>query len=209
MPMRRREFLAAALLAAASPAAALAAPQSSAGLSIADRALVERAAAYLDGLTQAQGRFVQTDARGQTSEGELYLDRPGKARFEYQHPPSLLVIADGSTVMVIDRRLNTRTRYPLGSTPLGLFLQKHVRLDKIDITAIDRSPGGFSITARGGGKGMRGQITLSFSEQPIALRQWSIVDAQGGRTTVRISDLQPAHGLDQTLFDQVAALRPR
>ena len=202
--MRRREFLAAALLAAAVPAAALAGP-----LSADDRALVERAAAYLDGMTQAKGRFVQTDARGQASEGELYLDRPGKARFEYQRPPSLLVIADGYTVMVIDRRLNTRTRYPLGSTPLGLFLQKHVRLDKVEITAVERSPGGFSITARGGGKSMRGQITLSFSDQPIALRQWSIVDAQGGRTTVRISDLEPTHGLDRTLFDQVAALRPR
>ena len=202
--MRRREFLAAALLAAAVPAAALAEP-----LSADDQALVERAAAYLDGMTQAKGRFVQTDARGQTSEGELYLDRPGKARFEYQRPPSLLVIADGYTVMVIDRRLNTRTRYPLGSTPLGLFLQKHVRLDKVEITAVERSPGGFSITARGGGKSMRGQITLSFSDQPIALRQWSIVDAQGGRTTVRISDLEPTHGLDRTLFDQVSALRPR
>ncbi len=196
--MRRREFLAAALVAAiAGPPAALAAPLAPDG-----QALVERAAAYLDGLNQAHGRFVQTDPRGQTSEGELYLDRPGKARFEYQNPPTMLVIADGHTVMVYDRRLKTRNRYPLGSTPLALFLQKHVRLDKIDITKVDRLEGGFSITARGGSNGVRGQITLSFSDNPIALRQWSIVDAQGGRTTVRINDLQPAHGLDPALFVQ-------
>ncbi len=110
--------------------------------------------------------------------------------------------------MVIDRRLNTRTRYPLGSTPLALFLQKHVRLDKVDITGVERSAGGFSVTARGGGGGMKGQITLSFSDQPLVLRQWSIVDAQGGRTTVRITDLQPAHGLDASLFDQGSSSRP-
>lgn len=201
--MRRREFLAAALVAAALPAAAFAAP-----LSADDRALVERAAAYLDGLAEARGRFVQTDARGQTSEGELYLSRPGKARFEYQHPPSLLVVADGATVMVLDRRLKTFNRYPLGSTPLGLFLQKHVRLDKVNITAVERSPGGFSITASGGGKSMRGQITLSFADQPVMLREWSIVDAQGGRTTVRISDLAPAHGLDRGLFELRNPYRP-
>ena len=193
--MRRRDFLAAALVAAALPAPGFAAP-----LTADDRALVERAAAYLDGLTQARGRFVQTDARGQASEGDLYLDRPGKARFEYQRPQSLLVVADGFTVMVLDRRLKTFNRYPIGSTPLGLFLQKHVRLDKVNITAVERFPGGFSITASGGGKTMRGQITLSFSDQPLALRQWSIIDAQGGRTTVRISDLAPAHGLDAGLF---------
>jgi outer membrane lipoprotein-sorting protein len=194
--MRRRDFLAAALIAAA-PGLALAAP-----LSPDDRALVERAAAYLDGLSEARGRFTQTDARGRTSEGELYLDRPGKARFEYQNPATLLVVADGYTVMVYDRRLNTATRYPLGSTPLGLFLQKHVRLDKIDVTSVERTPGGFQITARGGSHGMHGEITLSFSDQPMALKQWSIIDAQGGRTTVRIEGLEPTSGLDPALFRQ-------
>ena len=202
--MRRRDFLAAALVAiAAAPSAGLAAP-----LAPDDQALVQRAAAYLDGLTQAKGRFVQTDPHGQTSEGELYLNRPGKARFEYERPPSLLVVADGYTVMVYDRRLKTFTRYPLGSTPLALFLQKHVRLDKVDVTSVERSAGGFSITAKGGGRGMRGQITLSFSDQPVALRQWSIVDAQGGRTTVRFDGLAPAHGLDPALFQLRNPARP-
>jgi outer membrane lipoprotein-sorting protein len=202
--MRRREFLAAAVVAAAAgPTAALAAP-----LAPDDQALVERAAAYLDGLNEARGRFVQTDPRGQTSEGELYLDRPGKARFEYQNPPTMLVIADGHTVMVYDRRLKTRNRYPLGSTPLALFLQKHVRLDKIDITDVDRFEGGFSITAKGGAHGVHGQITLTFSDNPVALRQWSIIDARGGRTTVRISDLQPTRGLDPDLFVQRDPLVP-
>ncbi len=202
--MRRRDFLAAALIGAALGAApALAAP-----LAPDDQALVQRAAAYLDGLGEARGRFVQTDPRGQTSEGELYLDRPGKARFEYQKPPSMLVVADGFTVMVYDRRLKTFNRYPLGSTPLGLFLQKHVRLDRVDITGVERIAGGFSITARGGGRSMHGEITLSFSDDPVALRQWSIVDAQGARTTVRIDGLQPAHGLDPALFQLRNPLRP-
>lgn len=201
--MRRRDFLAAAVLIAAVPQLAFAAP-----LAPDDQALVERAAAYLDGLSEAHGRFVQTDARGRTSGGELYLDRPGKARFEYQNPATLLVVADGYTVMVYDRRLNNATRYPLGSTPLGLFLQKHVRLDKIDITSVARTPGGFEVTAKGGGRGMHGQITLSFSDQPVALKQWSIVDAQGGRTTVRIEGLEPTSGLDPALFRQPNPERP-
>jgi len=194
--MRRRELLAAALtLALAGSGAALAAP-----LAPDDQALVERAAAYLDGLDEAKGHFVQTDSRGQTSEGEVYLDRPGRARFEYTDPPTLLVVADGRTVTVLNRRLHTLDHYPLGSTPLALFLQKHVRLDKLDVTSVQRYPGAFAITGKGGGRGMHGQITLTFFDNPVRLEQWSILDAQGARTTVRLSDFQPTHGLDPELF---------
>ena len=61
-------------------------------------------------------------------------------------------------------------------------------------------PGGFSLTAKSTTRGMKGQITLSFSDEPVALKQWSLVDAQGARTTVRITDLETAHGLDPGLF---------
>ena len=49
-------------------------------LSAEDRALVDKAAAYLQGLTQARGRVVQTDARGSRTQGEVMINRPGRAR---------------------------------------------------------------------------------------------------------------------------------
>ncbi len=200
--MTRLRALAAALSLLCTPAAALAArPAPPAPLSAPDQALVDKAAAYLDGLGEAKGRFVQTDWKGAVAEGVIYLDRPGKARFDYQNPASLLVVADGHTVVVYDRRLKTFDRYPLGSTPLGLFLQKHVRLDKkVMVTQVDRVPGGFSIVARDGRHQAQGQITLTFSEGPMALKRWSILDAQGRRTTVDITDLEPTSGLDPGLF---------
>ena len=202
-----RRHLLAALLSAIAAGAAVAAPaqpapaQPGANLSAEDRALVDKAVAYLDGLGEARGRFVQTDPRGRTSGGDLYLDRPGKARFEYGNPATLLVVADGRSVAVLDRRLKTFQRYALGSTPLALFLQRPVRLGgKVEVTSVDRFAGGFSLTAKSGVKGMKGQITLTFSDDPVAIKQWSLVDAQGARTTVRIDSLQPAHGLDPGLF---------
>lgn len=205
--MRRRHLLAALFAVAATAGAAPSPTQSpsaapGANLPAEDRALVDRAVAYLDGLGEAQGHFVQTDARGHVSGGELYLSRPGKARFEYGSPPTLLVVADGRSVAVLDRRLKTFNRYALGNTPLALFLQRPVRLGgKVEVTGVERMPGGFSLTAKSGVKGLRGQITLTFSDSPVAIRQWSLVDAQGARTTVRIAGLEPAHGLDPGLFE--------
>ena len=174
-----------------------------------DLALVERAASYLEGLGQMRGHFLQTDPHGAVSQGELYLSRPGKARFEYQSPASLLVVADGHTVMVYDRRLKTTDRYPLGATPLGLFLQKHVRLNqKVSVTRVDRFAGGYSLTARDGKHETQGQVTLTFTQAPMSLTEWSILDAQGGRTTVRLSNLEPTAGLDPGLFTLRAAAAP-
>jgi outer membrane lipoprotein-sorting protein len=203
--MDRRPFLAAltafAVLGAGSAATPSLATEPAPALSTDDQALVTQAAAYLDGLGQMHGHFTQTDARGGVSQGELYLDRPGKARFDYQNPASMLVVSDGHSVLVYDRRLKTFDRYPLGATPLALFLQKHVRLDqKVVVTKVDRFPGGFTLTARDGKKQAQGRIELTFQADPIALQQWSIKDAQGAKTTVRINDLEPASGLDPELF---------
>jgi len=205
--MLRRHLLAAlfAVSAAAGGAPSFAqAPPAPPGANLPaeDRALVDRAVAYLDGLGEARGHFTQTDARGHISGGELYLNRPGKARFEYGSPPTLLVVADGRSVAVLDRRLKTFNRYALGNTPLALFLQRPVRLGgKVEVTGVDRFPGGFSLTAKSGVKGLHGQITLTFADNPVAIRQWSLVDAQGARTTVRITALEPASGLDPGLFE--------
>src|SRR5690606_7661894 len=78
------------------PAAAQAASRAS--LSAEDTALVQRAAAYLQGLGSAVGDFIQTDARGRTTRGKFYLQRPGKARFEYAKPSGLLIVSDGHNV---------------------------------------------------------------------------------------------------------------
>jgi outer membrane lipoprotein-sorting protein len=201
-----RRHLIAALVSVLAVGAAAAAPvppppPPGASLSAEDRALVDKAVAYLDSLGEARGRFVQTDPKGRTSGGDLYLDRPGKARFEYGSPATLLVVADGRSVAVLDRRLKTFQRYALGSTPLALFLQRPVKLGgKVEVTHVERSAGGFSLTAKSGVRGMKGQITLTFSDEPVAIQQWSLVDAQGARTTVRITGLEPAHGLDPGLF---------
>jgi outer membrane lipoprotein-sorting protein len=195
-----RRLLIATLSAAAVAAPALAAAPAPA-LSAQDKALVEKAAAYLDGLASAKGRFVQTDQRGSVSQGELYIQRPGKARFAYDPPASLLVVSNGNSVRVYNRKLKTFNSYPLAATPLSLFLARHIRLDKgVRITRVVRQPGQFTVTARDAHGRAGGYIQLTFAENPVALREWTVMDAQGATTRVRLEGLQPAGGLDPRLF---------
>ena len=199
--MTRLTRRALALGLAALPLPALAQRAAPAPLSAADKALVDRAAAYLQDLTEAKGRFVQTDARGSVTQGSLYIKRPGKARFEYDKPSGLLVVSDGGNVSIADSRLKTFDAYPLMATPLSIFLSRQIRLDKnINITRVSRLADGFSITARDGKKQAEGQITLNFSESPLALIGWTVTDAQGGSTRIRLTNLTRTTGLPASLF---------
>jgi outer membrane lipoprotein-sorting protein len=185
-------------LTAGSATAQKAAP---APLSIEDRALVTQASAYLQGLSLAKGRFVQTDPRGARTAGDLYLKRPGKMRFAYDPPQGLLVVSDGFNVSIADPRLKTFDRYPLGSTPLALLLAREIRLDRgVIIDRVIRLADGFSITARDGRKEAEGRIQLVFATAPMGLKSWTVTDAQGQSTRVEIDRLTPVASLDPSLF---------
>ena len=45
-----------------------------------------------------------------------------------------------------------------------------------------------------------GSLTMVFTENPLALRQWTVVDQQGKVTNVSLSDQQYGMALDPKLF---------
>jgi outer membrane lipoprotein-sorting protein len=198
MTVSRRAFaLGSAAIAAVSalPAAA------QSNLSAEDRAVLAQAQSYLQGLTSAQGNFVETTG-AQRREGRFWLQRPGKMRFEYTNPAGLLVVSDGSNVKRYDPRLNVFRQVPLGATPLSTFLARNVRFDQgVQISRVTRmDSGAFAITARDARRPNEGSVILSFAGNPIRLHEWTITDAQGTRTRTQLTSLQPASGLAASLF---------
>jgi outer membrane lipoprotein-sorting protein len=198
MPATRRALiLAGAAFATAQLLAPLAFAQSP------EELLVQDAVAYLDGINNIKARFTQTDAKGDVAQGTLYLARPGRARFEYDPPSTLLITSDGTNVVLTDSRLKTHQQFPLKSTPLALFLADHIRLDKgARIQRVDRSPEGFSITAQDGHGLAQGQVTLYFERTPIRLSGWAIVDPQGRLTRVTLEPFQAIPSPADAFFTQ-------
>jgi len=195
--LTRRAALAALASLAAAPAFALSAD---------DQALVARAVAYLDGLSSVKARFTQADQRGEVAVGTLFLARPGRARFQYDPPSSLLITSDGHTVVVGDSRLKTLQRFPLSQTPLAIFLADHIRLDRgAQVTRVDRSASGFSVTARSNRGLAQGEITLYFDQNPMQLLGWVVIDAQARTTRVTLDSLTPIPTPSPDLFTQGVA----
>jgi outer membrane lipoprotein-sorting protein len=175
------------------PLAVAAAPAPTTSLSAEDNALVARAVAYLDGLTCDEGRFEQIDGRGALTTGTFFLQRPGRARFDYDPPSGLVIASNGFKVTIVDHRLKTIQGYPLAFTPLGLFLAKNIRLDRgVMVTGVDRTAAGFSITARDRAHPNQGSIDMTFTNEPIRLAGWTVTDSRGQSVQVRLAALTPA-----------------
>ncbi|NFV81654.1 LolA family protein [Magnetospirillum aberrantis] len=205
--LSRRRLLAAvsgAVLAGALPLAALAAPKRAAAiLSERDKADVARAEDYLNAITTLKARFLQTAENGAQAEGTAYLSRPGRMRLQYDPPNPMLVVADGTFLIVHDQELGEPSYIPLGSTPAGVLVRENVRLTggDVSVTRVVRLPGVLNVSLVEAEEPEAGELTLVFSESPFALRQWRVKDAQGAVTSVSLFEAQTGIKLDPKLFE--------
>ncbi|MDA8230938.1 MAG: outer membrane lipoprotein carrier protein LolA [Magnetospirillum sp.] len=199
----------AVLLAALVPAAIAlpAAPASAAHavraqLTPEDRSDVLAAQTYLNGITSLKARFLQISSNGSQAEGMAYLSRPGKLRLQYDPPSPLLVVADGTFLIVEDKTLDNPSYIPLNSTPAGVLVRANVELDGKDlaVTKVSHQPGILGITVVDADDPGQGQLTLIFSQRPFQLRQWQVIDAEGQITTVSLFDAETGIPLDPSLF---------
>ena len=169
----------------------------------ADKADLQRISAYLNTLQSIQGHFLQIAGNGKSEQGTFYLKKPGRVRFEYQKPSPNLIIADGTTVAVLNSDLHTTDRYPLLNSPLRLLLSENIDLaNDPHIVALKHETGALSVTAEENAGPAVGRVTLTFADSGagLELRQWEVVDAKGSHTTVVLSDVHPAADIPPRLF---------
>lgn len=164
-------------------------------------AALAQANASLNGFRRLQGRFLQTAPGGARSAGTFYLERPGRLRFEYDPPATLLIVSDGSVVAMRDTALRTTERTPLRSTPLNIILGSQIDLERnARVLRVSRAGPWLMVTARDRAGQMDGQITLQFHGTDAELRSWDVIDATGARTRIALSNVTQPANLDRGLF---------
>lgn len=181
------------------------APSPQEALSPQDQADIARIEAYLNGLHTLKAHFIQVTGDGNLSEGTAWMERPGRMRFQYQPPAPFLLIAAHGVLTFHDASLQQTTNIPLGRTPLGILLAEHVTLSGgVTVTAVQRLPGQIQVTLVRTNSPGDGSLTLIFADQPLALRQWTVVDQQRRETHVTLSNVQLGGTFDQQLFEQIS-----
>ena len=177
-------------------------------LSPADQGWIARIQDTLNAITTLKGRFEQIAPDGKRSAGTVWLDRPGRMRFQYDPPSPLLLVAGDDKLVFVDSALKQVTDIPLQRTPLGLLLAPHVSLSgDVSVTAFRHANGTIEATLVRTATPAEGSLTVTLDEQPLALRGWRVVDAQGRETRIALSDLTAGTAMPSSLFDTAAAAR--
>ncbi len=190
----KRRILLAALLA---PALAHAQAPSTAQ----DLSDIARAEAYLNTIHTLKARFQQIAPNGAVSGGTAWLQRPGRMRFQYEPPAPFLLVAGHGLLVFNDSQLEQTSNLPLDRTPLGLLLRDNLKLSgDITVTRILRYPGQLQLTVTRTASPADGSLTLIFADNPLALRSWTVIDAQRQETRVSLYDIQLGGTFDQSMF---------
>lgn len=181
-------------------------------LSAADKATLDRVDNYFNNIKFFSGNFVQVGSDGKRINGKFWVSKPGRMRFDYDPPSSLQLLADGTSVAVRNRKLNTQDLYFIKQTPLRFLLAD--RLDLIEdskVLAVGNEPAGISVILEEGSaaSGGKSRIQLTFPAPNYELKQWTVTDPQGYDTTVTISGIDRKLQLPDKIFyiDQTKVLR--
>ena len=196
--MRLAPLALALTVAAALPASA----EEDSSESGADAPILERISDYMDALDTAQGLFRQINADGTESTGTIYLDRPWKARLEYDPPEPGLLLAEQRVIAIFDRKSNTGPeKYRIRGTPIYFLLADD--FDLTDSEYLIRHIEGSETTEvhlRSLRKQFRGHVKVVFRNEPVELLGWTFVDEQENSTTFVLEGLEQGVELSSRLF---------
>jgi outer membrane lipoprotein-sorting protein len=165
-------------------------------------ALVDKASTYLSSVQVLSGEFAQIGPDGRQSKGQFYVQKPGKVRFDYDAPSRVDIVADGSSVVVRDRKLATQDVYPLSQTPLRFLLADRIDLmrdttvtgvyaDDMYVTVVVEEQQALIGTSK---------LMMMFGAKDFQLKQWVVTDPQGYDTTIAVSNLNSTKRPDPALF---------
>jgi len=168
----------------------------------ADKLPLSQISNYLNGLKTVQTTFTQVNDDGSISKGRLWMDRPGKMRFEYDSPDSGVVLVRAGSVRIFDPKSNQPPeQYPLNRTPLSLVLARNVNLGQANmVVGHDFDGTATVVTAQDPKNPDSGRIELMFTDSPVELRKWVIHDNAGSKTTVLLGPLAEGGTFSQSLF---------
>jgi len=168
---------------------------------LAERISLNEISRYLNSLTTVTSPFTQVNPDGTISTGTVYIQRPGRVRFEYNND-NTLVLASGGNVAVFDGKSNSGPQqYPLSQTPLSIILDANVNLGRANmVTAHTESKNATVVTAQDPQNPQYGNIQMVFTGGPTQLRQWVVTDDSGQKTTVILGEMREGGSIPASKF---------
>ena len=178
---------------------------------------LERIAQYLNSLRKVSVGFIQMGSKGEIQKGEIFISRSansnakkpeqGKMRVVYEAPNEDFIVADGNMIQFWDATMETQSRVLQKDNLLSFILQAPIVFSNaVKVANLERIPMSeknteqLLVTLVSAKEEDAGSITLVFEDNPLKLKQWKVLDAQGVSTTVSLFDMMEPESLPSHLF---------
>ncbi|QOL19608.1 LolA family protein [Candidatus Bodocaedibacter vickermanii] len=167
------------------------------------KVLIKQVQNYLNSVRSLKARFSQSDPKsGNLYQGSLVLRRGGKIRVQYDLPYGLIMVGSGGELRYYDQKMDKVNSTSTDSTPLGTLLSDVVDFEK-DMKVLDvrKAFGTIRMLVTKEGFGNGGYLVLVFSDNPIALRQWVVMDQK--QNQINFSLINPVYNdsVEECNFD--------
>jgi outer membrane lipoprotein-sorting protein len=122
-------------------------------------------------------------------------------RIQYDPPSYIVMVATSGEIYYYDAKLDQVSWVDIDETPAWFLLQNNIRIGgDIQVLGLQRDPGVLKLTLTETKRAARGKVTLVLNDQPLELRQWSVIDAQNKTVTVTLADPHYGVAIDPQKF---------
>lgn len=162
---------------------------------------------WLDGTEDLQGEFEQTMTSGAlgtglAESGRMYVQRPGRMRWDYLKPERKTALLDGGLTWLYleEEREMIEGRLEDDSELLPVLLTGEGRIaERFTASLLDGPDYRLRLVPRGEGEPFA-EVVLQLSRAEFAIEAAEVLDAAGNRMVYRFTDLRRNRGLPQGIF---------
>lgn len=163
---------------------------------------LSRVEKYLNEQQTITADFKQQSPDGGFAEGKMYVERPGKIRWEYAPPMPVLMVGDGKNFIYYDSELNQLSYLPVDRSLAAFLTRKNISFEDPALRVINfREGAGFiRFTILQAAHPEDGRLMLEFSDNPLKLIGMEIVDGAEQTTRISLSNQAYNEKIDPKLF---------
>ena len=156
---------------------------------------------YLNNLNSLEADFLQVSSDGDIKEGKIFLSIPGKLRISYKNPENLLITSNGFWLTIQDKKLKQTNNFPLNQTPINLFLNKKLNFNEDEFKIkFEKRSGIITLIFSDNQKLNSSMFKLIFTNTPLRLKKWVIIDEFNNETSVLLQNLVTGNKYPNILF---------
>ena len=167
-------------------------------VALSENQILTRIQHYLVNMRTLQANFSQLNDTGDVITGNLYLKKPGKIRFSYDHPHNLQIVSKQQAILIFDPKSigSGPLTYPLSSTPLGFLIENGFD------TLINENGNSFEQDDKMFIEIQNPQyrLTTEFKKDPVSLVGWKFKNQMGETISILLKNIKTNDYISDEVF---------